>query len=209
MSELREAARQERSFRLCNIQDGRAKYLTCTGEGYNWSGSSLTFLADGPDDDSQLWLAISYDLDAWKLKNVKWGLYLCAHQGLTGQLVFSHLRNLEADQTWFCRSFANGFFDLENTLHGVIFPSSKWCLELREHRSRSDARVIPTGDSRRVSLLAGAAATGAAVVGLGYMLSEGQRCAEIYCRSLRSAVADDTLTNVKGNAKGSVFDLVT
>eukprot|EP00438_Fugacium_kawagutii_P021154 Skav201943 [mRNA] locus=scaffold2764:86215:87123:- [translate_table: standard] len=163
MSPLLEATRQNCSFRLCSIEDGREKYLTCTGEGYHWSRASLTFLTDSPEkdeEDEQLWIATAFD-SAFKLQNVRWGLYLCAHQTITGPLVFSHPKNLEADQAWYCRTLPNGFFTLENVSSGLVFPSSKWFLQRRGPRTVRDAQFVPAGNSRYVSAGLGCAAAGA------------------------------------------------
>ena len=164
-SALFEAFETDSAFRLWHTENNVCQCLSCRGEGYSWSGS-LTILTDGEtNNEEQLWVITSFteDGNAFKIANVKHGLFLCAHRRLAGPILFCHRENGESDQAWLCLPTRQDRFDLNNVSVGKVANGSWHVEHVRAFAgfSRRPAPTTPAAGSDTMGIAAAAGAAGA------------------------------------------------
>ena len=156
------------AFRLWHTENNVCQCLSCQGEGYSWSGSR-TFLTNAEtNNEEQLWVITSFteDGNAFKIANVKHGLFLCAHGRLAGPILFCHQENGESDQAWLCLPTGQDRFHLNNVSVGKVANGS-WHVEHVRTFAGFSQTPVPTTPAAGSDTLKIAAAAGAAGAVLG------------------------------------------
>jgi len=123
-------------------------------------------LTDGEtNNEEQLWVITSFteDGNAFKIANVKHGLFLCAHRRLAGPILFCHRENGESDQAWLCLPTRQDRFDLNNVSVGKVANGSWHVEHVRAFAgfSRRPAPTTPAAGSDTMGIAAAAGAAGA------------------------------------------------